>query len=298
MGYGWTRSDRKERIHLFGRAFRLLGQSWHIVMAEKSLLALPVVSMLVSLVVIAVFGLGAAGIGLPAEGESANPLLYLLGFLLYVVLAFVAIYTNAVVIGIAMRRLSGEDATLRDGLALANGHLPAIAAWSVVTATVGMVLRAIQSSDNVIARILAGLAGVAWTVLTFFVVPVLLFEQAGVGTAMKRSASIFRQRWGEQFIGNGTIGLALFLLAIPVFVLAGFVTAAIPALGIALIVLAVVAFVALGGAMSGVFNAALYRFATAGEVKGGFSEQDLATAFRPRRGRGSSTPGAPPGFAG
>jgi hypothetical protein len=283
---------------LFGRAFRLLGQSWHIVMAEKSLLALPVVSMLVSLVVIAVFGLGAAGIGLPAEGESANPLLYVLGFLLYVVLAFVAIYTNAVVIGIAMKRLSGEDATLGDGLALANGHLPAIAAWSVVTATVGMVLRAIQSSDNVIARILAGLAGVAWTVLTFFVVPVLLFEQAGVGTAMKRSASIFRQRWGEQFIGNGTIGLALFLVAIPVFVLAGFVTAAIPALGITLIVLAVGAFVALGGAMSGVFNAALYRFATSGEVKGGFSEQDLATAFRPRRGRGSSMPGTPPGFAG
>jgi hypothetical protein len=267
-------------------------------MAEKSLLALPVVSMLVSLVVIAVFGLGAAGIGLPAEGESANPLLYVLGFLLYVVLAFVAIYTNAVVIGIAMKRLSGEDASLGDGLALANGHLPAIAAWSVVTATVGMVLRAIQSSDNVIARILAGLAGVAWTVLTFFVVPVLLFEQAGVGTAMKRSASIFRQRWGEQFIGNGTIGLALFLVAIPVFVLAGFVTAAIPALGIALIVLAVGAFVALGGAMSGVFNAALYRFATSGEVKGGFSEQDLATAFRPRRGRGSSMPGTPPGFAG
>jgi hypothetical protein len=66
------------------------------------------------------------------------------------------------------------------------------------------------------------------------------------------------------------------------------------------IVLAVGAFVALGGAMSGVFNAALYRFATTGEVGSGFSEQDLATAFRPRRGRGgsSATPGAPPGFAG
>jgi hypothetical protein len=284
---------------MFGRAFRLLGVSWRVVMAEKSLLALPVISMLISLVVIAVFGLGAAGIGLPANGESANPALYVLAFVMYVVLAFVAIYCNAAVIGVAMKRLGGEDATLHDGIALANAHLPAIAAWAVVTATVGMVLRSIQSSDNPIARILAGLAGVAWTVLTFFVLPVLLFEEAGVGTAMKRSAAIFRQRWGEQFIGSASIGLALFLIAIPVFVLAGFVTSAIPALGIVLIVLAVGAFVALSGALSGVFNAALYRFATTGEVGGGFSEQDLATAFRPRRG-GSTPPmpGAPTGFAG
>jgi hypothetical protein len=284
---------------MFGRAFRLLGVSWRVVMAEKSLLALPVISMLISLVVIAVFGLGAVGIGLPANGESANPALYVLAFVMYVVLAFVAIYCNAAVIGVAMKRLGGEDATLHDGIALANAHLPAIAAWAVVTATVGMVLRSIQSSDNPIARILAGLAGVAWTVLTFFVLPVLLFEEAGVGTAMKRSAAIFRQRWGEQFIGSASIGLALFLIAIPVFVLAGFVTSAIPALGIVLIVLAVGAFVALSGALSGVFNAALYRFATTGEVGGGFSEQDLATAFRP--GRGGSTPpmpGAPTGFAG
>jgi hypothetical protein len=251
-------------------------------------------------VVIAVFALGAVGVGLPADGESANPILYVLAFLLYVVLAFIGIYTNAVVIGIAMKRLGGQDATLSDGLALANAHLPAIAAWSVVTATVGMILRSIQSSDNVLARILAGIAGVAWTVLTFFVVPVLLFEDEGVGTAMKRSASIFRQRWGEQFIGSASIGLALFLIAIPVFIVAGLVTAAVPVLGIVVIVLAVGAFVALGGAMSGVFNAALYRFATTGEVGSGFSEQDLATAFRPRRGRGgsSATPGAPPGFAG
>jgi hypothetical protein len=284
---------------MFGRAFRLLGVSWRVVMAEKSLLALPVISMLISLVVIAVFGLGAVGIGLPANGESANPALYVLAFVMYVVLAFVAIYCNAAVIGVAMKRLGGEDATLHDGIALANAHLPAIAAWAVVTATVGMVLRSIQSSDNPIARILAGLAGVAWTVLTFFVLPVLLFEEAGVGTAMKRSAAIFRQRWGEQFIGSASIGLALFLIAIPVFVLAGFVTSAIPALGIVLIVLAVGAFVALSGALSGVFNAALYRFATTGEVGGGFSEQDLATAFRPRRG-GSTPPmpGAPTGFAG
>jgi hypothetical protein len=51
--------------------------------------------------------------------------------------------------------------------------------------------------------------------------------------------------------------------------------------------------------MSGGFAAALYRFATTGEVGGGFSEADLAGSFRPRR-RGSQPPPMPqpPGFAG
>jgi Family of unknown function (DUF6159) len=283
---------------MFGRAFRLLGTSLRIVMAEKSLLVLPIISMLVSLVVMAVFALGAVGIGLPADGESANPVLYVLVFALYVVLAFVAIYTNSVVIGIAMKRLEGEDATLHDGLAIANANLGAIAAWSIVTATVGMVLRAIQTSDNPVARILGAIAGVGWTVLTFFVVPVLLFEEAGVGGAIKRSAVIFRQRWGEQFIGNASLGLALFLIAIPLVAVSALVVAAVPVLGIALMVLTVAALVSLGGAMSGVFNAALYRFATTGEAGGGFSSADLSSAFRPRRGgRRPAQPG-PSGIAG
>jgi hypothetical protein len=83
-----------------------------------------------------VFALGMVGIGLPAGGESPSPALYVLGFVMYVVLAFVAIYGNAAVIGVAMKRLDGQDATIGDGIALANAHLRQIFLWSLVTATV------------------------------------------------------------------------------------------------------------------------------------------------------------------
>ena len=168
--------------------------------------------------------------------------------------------------------------------------------WALITATVGMVIRTLQERSGLLGRIVFGLIGFAWTVLTYFVVPVLLFEEVGVGDAIKRSGSIFRQRWGEQFIGNATIGLAIFLISIPVLLVGGLLAAALPVVGIPLLVIAVGAVMAVGAACSGVFNAALYRYATTGESSGAFSIDDMNASFRPRRGGRSASPLTPGGF--
>jgi hypothetical protein len=271
------------------RGFRLAKASWSVVKQDRELLILPVISFVCSLVVMGVFALGALGIGLPAEGESANPALYVLGFVMYVALAFVTIFFNAAIIGTAMKRLKGEDATLKDGIALARQHIGKIFVWALITATVGMILRTLQERAGLIGRIVIGIIGVAWNVITFFVVPVLLYEPVGVPDAIKRSASIFRQRWGEQFIGNATIGLAIFLVAIPVVLVGGLIAAAVPVVGVPLLVLAVGALMAVGAACSGVFNAALYRYATTGESSGAFSIEDMDGSFRPKRGSAGRT---------
>jgi hypothetical protein len=290
--------NEEAEMNSISRGFRLAKASWGVVRDDRELLWLPIVSFLCSLVVVAVFALGIVGIGIPKQGESVNPAIYVLGFLLYVALAFVSIFFNAAVIGTAMKRLKGEPATIKDGLALARQHIGKIFVWAIVTATVGMILRTLQERAGLIGRILLGLVGIAWTVLTFFVVPVLLYEDVSVGAAIKRSGSIFRQRWGEQFIGNATIGIAIFLIAIPVVLVGGLIAAAVPVVGIPLLVIAVGALMAVGGACTGVFNAALYRYATTGESSGAFTEEDMAGSFRPRRGRSGSTPLAPGGFSG
>lgn len=280
------------------RGFRLAKASWGVVKQDRELIVLPILSFLCSLVVMAVFVLGALGIGLPAEGQSASPALYALGFVMYVALSFVTIFFNAAVIGTAMKRLKGEPATLKDGLALAGSHLGAIFVWAVITATVGMVIRALQERSGILGRIIFGLIGFAWTVLTYFVVPVLLYEEVGVGDAIRRSGAIFRQRWGEQFIGNATIGLAIVLISIPVLLVGGLIAAAAPIVGIPLLVVAFGALMAVGAACSGVFNAALYRYATTGESSGAFTLEDMNASFRPRRGGRGATPFTPDGFSG
>jgi hypothetical protein len=281
-------------MNSISRGFRLAKASWQVVREDRELLWLPIISFFCSLIVMAVFALGALGIGLPEnETSGVSPALYALGFVMYVVLAFVSIYFNAAVIGTAMERLRGEDASIRDGLALARQHIGKIFVWAVITATVGMVLRSLQQRAGILGRILIGIVGIAWNVLTFFVVPVLLYEPTGVGEAIKRSGSLFRQRWGETFIGNGTIGLAIFVVSIPVLIVGGLITAVVPALGIALLVVAIGALMAVGSATSGVFNAALYRYATTGETSGAFTEEDMASSFRPKGERGGSLPPPP-----
>lgn len=269
-----------------GRGFRLAKASWGVVKADRELLLLPIVSFLCMLAVSVVFGLGAFGIGLPKRGQTPNPLLYVLGFCLYVAVTFIAVYFNAAVIATAMKRLRGEDAKISEGLALARRHIGKIFAWSVLTATVGMVLRALQERAGLIGRILIGIVGVAWNVITFFVVPVLLYEPVGVGQSIKRSAHLFKERWGEQFVGNATIGIAIFLIGIPVVILSGVLIAAVPVVGIVVMIVAVGLLAAVGAALSGVFNAALYRYATTGEASGAFTEEDLNASFRPRKRRG------------
>ncbi len=277
------------------RGFRLAKASWGVVKQDHELLWLPVISFFCSLIVIVAFGLGMWGIGLPVEGESPSPGIYVIGFVMYVALAFVTIFFNAAVIGTAMKRLRGEDAKISDGLALARQHIGKIFVWALVTATVGMVLRTIQERSGIVGRIVLGIIGIAWSVLTFFVVPVLLYEPVGVGGSIKRSAAIFRQRWGEQFIGQATIGLAFFLLSIPIAIVGGLIAVAVPILGVPLLVVALGALMAVAAACSGVFNAALYRYATTGESSGAFSLEDMNSSFRPRKGgRGVG----PAGFTG
>ncbi len=281
-------------MNSISRGFRLASASWQVVKEDRELLWLPIISFFCSLIVVAVFALGALGIGLPENGSSdVSPGLYVLGFVMYVALAFVSIYFNAAVIGTAMKRLKGEEATIHDGLALARAHIGKIFVWALITATVGMILRSLQERAGILGRIVIGIVGIAWTVLTFFVVPVLLFEPVGVGESIKRSGSIFRQRWGETFVGNGTIGLAIFLVAIPILIVGGLVTAAVPALGIVLLVVAIGALMAIGSATTGVFNAALYRYATTGETSGAFTQEDMASSFRPKGRRGGGIPPMP-----
>ena len=115
-------------------------------------------------------------------------------------------------------------------------------------------------------------------------VPVLLYEPVGVFPAVKRSAQLFKQRWGEQFVGNASIGLVLLLFALPVIGIGVAVAFAAPPVGVAIVVLAVAVFISLSSVLTGIFNAALYRFATAGQAGAGFDAGDLEASFKPRRG--------------
>ena len=67
---------------------------------------------------------------------------------------------------------------------------------------------------------MGSLLGLSWTLVTYLIVPVLIFEEGGVYDSIERSASLFRKRWGEQIAGSFGFGLLSFLMFLPGLALA------------------------------------------------------------------------------
>jgi Family of unknown function (DUF6159) len=265
------------------RGFRLLGASWEVLRSDKELLLLPALSLLTIVFVTVIVGGLAWATGLGRDRESLAPLDYVSLAIFYFVVYFVAIFFNAAVVGAATVRLAGGDPSWRDGLRLAASKTGKIAGWAAISATVGLILRSLEERLGFLGDIVIGLIGVVWGAVTFFVVPVLLYEPVGAVDGIKRSAAIFRQRWGEQMTGNVAIGLAIVLLAIPVILVAVLLGVAWLPLGLVVGTIAIGTLVAVGTAVSGVFQAALYRYATTGESGGSFDPNDRQSSFRPRK---------------
>lgn len=157
-------------------------------------------------------------------------------FVWYYVNFFVGIFFNGALMGCANIRLSGGKPTVGAGLRVAVSRIGRIAAWALVAATVGLVLHSLRDRRNWLLSILASGLTLAWTLLTYLIVPVLLFEERGVFDAIYRSEELFRSHWGEQVAGSFGFGLLSFLLSLPAFALAAVCWRWDPAAGIILAV--------------------------------------------------------------
>jgi hypothetical protein len=270
------------------RTWELAKASWQVLKADKELVALPVMSLVATLAVAATF---LAPILLTEGGTAVqNPggLGYVLLFVAYVVLAFVTVFFNAALVHAANERLSGGDPTLGSALRGALMRVGRILPWAIVSATVSIVIRAVEERAGALGRIAGAIAGVAWSLVTFLVVPVLVVEGIGVGDAVKRSGALFKQTWGENVTAQVGFGLVGFVAMVPAFLVAAAtvsVGGAIAVVGIGVAVLWVLTVAMVMSALSGIFQTALYRFAAGlGTTDGAFGEGQLQAAFAARRG--------------
>ena len=108
--------------------------------------------------------------------------------------------------------LDGEDATVASGIAVARQRLGAIAGWAALVASVNIVIRGLAERAGPLGDLLLGGIAVAWNLVTFLAVPVLTLEGTGPIETLKRSAHIFRERWGEQITGQVSIGAIVVLV--------------------------------------------------------------------------------------
>jgi hypothetical protein len=143
---------------------------------------------------------------------------------------------------------------------------------------------------GIVGRIVAGLVGLAWNLVTFLTIPILVIEDVAVGHAFARSKELFKKTWGENVVGQAGLGVLGFVAVLPAIALIAvgtqLGTAGLILFGGIGVVCLVVASTVLA-ALNGIYRTALYRFATTGEVPPDFAGTDFQGAFRPKREPGN-----------
>lgn len=272
-------------------SWELVKASWRVLLADKELMVFPLVAFLASIVVLITFAVPTVLAGVldtaVADG-NLSIFSYIVAFLFYAVMYFVTIFANSALVGAAMIRLEGGDPTVSDGFRIAFSKIGTIFGYAVIAATVGTVLRMISERSGAIGRIIVSLVGFVWNIATFLVVPVLVMEKVGPLDAVKRSGSLLKDTWGEQIAGNLSVGF-IFGLIFFLVILAGvpLVIAAVATGSVALIVTAVAFIVLLlmgvslvSSTLSGIYTAAVYRYATTGDTGGYFDADMIKGAFK------------------
>jgi Family of unknown function (DUF6159) len=276
-----------------GRGWALAKQSWQVLKSDKSLVIFPILSTIFAALAVAAIWVSAAYVRGVFEGQMVDkrdPVLYAAGVATAYVSTFIAVFFNVALASCAARALRGEDTTVGEGFNAAARRIGPILGWTLVATTVGLILRALEDRLPALGKIVVWLAGAAWAVATFFVIPVVALEGEGPLRSLKRSATVVKARWGEGATGAASISLVSVLLTLLIVLVGGAGGAALLAirlwpLGIAVLVATVLAVVVVAfvtSALSQIFRVAVYEYAVSGRTVGGFDGQLLQAAFAQR----------------
>lgn len=293
-------------------SWSLMKEAWAVLRQDRELALFPILSGIVSALVLATFALPSvllfpwanwshvsdAG-GFHSDFHlNLGPLHYAGIFLYYLATYFVVVFFNAGLVACARKRFAGEAPTLRDGLSYSVQNAGRIFQWALLSATVGTVLRAIEEHASWLGQIVTSLLGLAWSAASFFVVPVLVYEQVGPVDALKRSAAILRKTWGEALVTNigmsavftllilGGVGLLILGLVGGGFLIAGHMAALGIAVMLGTLALCLLGWTALGivqSALQGIFLTACYEYASSGAVPSAFTSDYVVGAWRPKK---------------
>lgn len=272
--------------------WNLAKQSLEVLRLDKELLLFPVLSGISCIAVVASFAIPLFYTGaLEAaqenpDGITQNALSYALMFAFYFANYFVITFFNSALVACAVIRLKGGDPVLSDGFSAAFSRLPQIIGWALVSATVGLILRVIESRSEKFGQIVSAVLGMAWAVTTYFVVPVLVIEGVGPIQAVKRSVGIMKKTWGESLASNFGLGFINLLMSlvgiIPLIGGIALISTGMTMLGGVLVgcgVILILLASLITSALESIVLAALYIYAAEEKEPQGFDSDLVRTAF-------------------
>ncbi|MFH1106300.1 MAG: DUF6159 family protein [Candidatus Micrarchaeota archaeon] len=254
--------------------FELTKASLRIVRSDPEFLVLPVISGVIMLAILATFLL--FKIGNDQVGDAV-----FWGFLaVYYLASFSLLYfIQAMVIEAARRRFAGENPTLGNTFGEAAKKLDKVIVLAAIASVVSIVSQFLRQkagekpgAGGLVLALMGSLLGVAWTVISYFSLPVILYENAGVFESFGRSKDLVKKTWGEAVAANVST-LLLYVPALAFLVLAFLVPIGpMPLVFLGLCVVSVFLAAIVGAIVKAVISQALYEYANTGKVPAGMPE--------------------------
>ena len=273
----------------FAASRTIVRESWSILKQDKELLLFPIISAIISLIAIGglIFWYMTSMPSVDAESVKENTGVAEYAFLLvyYVVLFFIANFFQVAMYMIISARFNGQNLGFGDGMKGAWENMGKIFLWSLISATVGVILRAIADKSEIVGKIVAGILGAAWNIMTYFSLLSLVIGGKSVKDSFKESASIIRKTWGETLIVNVGVGFFFGLITLGVafalFVLAAIIQDFIVAIALAVIfVLYLACLSVVSSTLGAIFKFALYEYGRSGKIIPGFTADVVVNAFK------------------
>ena len=278
------------------RSWKLYKLCWGVLIHDKELLLFPAFSF-VSLLLIAGTIFGSGMFQRVSESIFAVRLMDLvLILILYFVNYFIIIYFNAAIIGAARIRLNGGDPTLSDGFNAATRNLIHIISWAFISAIVNVIFyaleKAVRGESNkrsgvsaIVLGMLASVARIGWSIITYLVIPIMVVEGVGPVEAIKRSAQMIKNTWGEQLISRVGFDLIAMIIGLPIVVLMIVIGKGVPgtlgtSMVVAIGVLGLGSLTLITSAMKGIYAAALYEYANSGSVPELFDREMITDSWQ------------------
>ena len=201
-------------------------------------------------------------------------------FIMTLASTFITVFLQVALVYNIDRIFNSEEIDIMGGLEHSASRIQKIFAWSVFAATVGGIIRLLEENFGSVGRLASGIFGLAWSLIIYFVVPILTFENLGPIESARRSADIIRDKWGSS-IGAGVTFAAFYLLGMLGSVIGAVVLwrAVHPLLGILFGFVMFMTLLAVVAAARSVYQTAAYRH-TLGETPYDFNADMLDNLFR------------------
>lgn len=282
-------------MNAFQRSWEITKLSFDVLKKDKELMLFPILGGIFSVlfIIAMIFPLVITSL---MPSSIAGIYLWIAIFGIYFGLAFISVFFNTATVYTVKTRFDGGNATFGDSIRFAFSRIHLILGWSLISAIVGLLLRILEelaermgAIGEIIMKILISILGLAWGLLTAFVIPGMVYKNVGPMRAIKDSAHTFKKTWGESLIryyGLGLVQFVMILVGVILTVILVVLTSGVPVLPyifLAIGVLYLVAVVTFFNIATSVFNTALYVYATTGKAPSGYRDDVLRHAFETKK---------------